>query len=255
MLGHVLLISAQVNREERRAGARSGHVRPVRRSAARRRRRCVNGVRGRVERLHRAAQRAKRRTSELQAASWPTRSRAPAAARAGRSQTRRSSSCSSCATGRHCRRPPPRSSARPPTPDFRTVTIDKGTRDGLRADMAVIAPAGVVGRVVVPSAPRRQGAAAHRSERRGRRADRALARAGRRRRRRRRTRCGWTMCPRRPMSSSATSSSRRASTASSRKDSSSAGSRRSRRPGLAYKRIMVTAGGRFLERSRTSSSS
>jgi rod shape-determining protein MreC len=39
----------------------------------------------------------------------------------------------------------------PAAPDFRTVTIDKGTREGLRADMAVIAPAGVVGRVVVPS--------------------------------------------------------------------------------------------------------
>jgi len=39
-----------------------------------------------------------------------------------------------------------------PTADFRTVTIDKGTRDGLRPDMAVIAPAGVVGRIVVPSA-------------------------------------------------------------------------------------------------------
>jgi rod shape-determining protein MreC len=37
------------------------------------------------------------------------------------------------------------------TPDFRTITVDKGTRDGLRADMAVIAPAGIVGRVVVPS--------------------------------------------------------------------------------------------------------
>ena len=37
-------------------------------------------------------------------------------------------------------------------PDFRTMTIDKGTNDGLRPDMAVIAPAGVVGRVVVPSA-------------------------------------------------------------------------------------------------------
>lgn len=36
-------------------------------------------------------------------------------------------------------------------PDFRTVTIDKGTGDGLRGDMAVIAPAGVVGRVVIPS--------------------------------------------------------------------------------------------------------
>jgi len=37
------------------------------------------------------------------------------------------------------------------TPDFRTMTIDKGTSDGLRPDMAVIAPAGVVGRVITPS--------------------------------------------------------------------------------------------------------
>lgn len=37
------------------------------------------------------------------------------------------------------------------TPDFRTLTIDKGTGDGLRPDMAVIAPAGVVGRIVVPT--------------------------------------------------------------------------------------------------------
>jgi rod shape-determining protein MreC len=38
------------------------------------------------------------------------------------------------------------------TPDFRTVTIGKGASDGLRPDMAVIAPAGVVGRIIVPSA-------------------------------------------------------------------------------------------------------
>lgn len=38
------------------------------------------------------------------------------------------------------------------TPDFRTVTIDKGSGQGLRSDMAVVAPAGVVGRVVVPGA-------------------------------------------------------------------------------------------------------
>jgi rod shape-determining protein MreC len=38
------------------------------------------------------------------------------------------------------------------TPGFQTATIDKGTREGLKADMAVIAPDGVVGRVVVPSA-------------------------------------------------------------------------------------------------------
>jgi rod shape-determining protein MreC len=38
------------------------------------------------------------------------------------------------------------------SPDFRTVTIDKGLLQGLGPDMAVIAAAGVVGRVVVPSA-------------------------------------------------------------------------------------------------------
>lgn len=38
------------------------------------------------------------------------------------------------------------------SPDFRTMTIDKGTGAGLRPDMAVIAPAGVVGRIIMPSA-------------------------------------------------------------------------------------------------------
>lgn len=37
------------------------------------------------------------------------------------------------------------------SPDFRTLTIDKGTSDGLTRDMSVIAAAGVVGRIVVPS--------------------------------------------------------------------------------------------------------
>ena len=36
------------------------------------------------------------------------------------------------------------------SPDFRTLTVDKGTTDGLGPDMAVIAPAGVVGRVITP---------------------------------------------------------------------------------------------------------
>jgi rod shape-determining protein MreC len=38
------------------------------------------------------------------------------------------------------------------SPDFRTLTIDKGSRDGVRPDMAVISPAGIAGRVVIPSA-------------------------------------------------------------------------------------------------------
>jgi len=37
-------------------------------------------------------------------------------------------------------------------PGFRTLTIDKGSHDGVKPDMAVIAPAGIVGRIVVPSA-------------------------------------------------------------------------------------------------------
>jgi rod shape-determining protein MreC len=39
-----------------------------------------------------------------------------------------------------------------PDANFRTMTIDKGTQDGLRPNMAVIAPTGVVGRVVMPVA-------------------------------------------------------------------------------------------------------
>jgi len=37
------------------------------------------------------------------------------------------------------------------SPDFRTLTIDKGTNHALKRDMAVIAGAGAVGRIVVPS--------------------------------------------------------------------------------------------------------
>ena len=37
------------------------------------------------------------------------------------------------------------------SPDFRSMTIDKGTGEGLAPDMAVLAPAGVVGRVIMPT--------------------------------------------------------------------------------------------------------
>ena len=37
-------------------------------------------------------------------------------------------------------------------PEFRTITIDKGTQERLRADMAVISPEGVVGRILMPTA-------------------------------------------------------------------------------------------------------
>ncbi|MEQ1898951.1 MAG: rod shape-determining protein MreC [Vicinamibacterales bacterium] len=38
------------------------------------------------------------------------------------------------------------------SPEFRAVSIDRGVNDGILADMAVIAPAGVVGRVIAPNA-------------------------------------------------------------------------------------------------------
>jgi rod shape-determining protein MreC len=38
------------------------------------------------------------------------------------------------------------------SPDFRTITIDKGSAAGLRPNMAVIVPGGVVGRIVTPTA-------------------------------------------------------------------------------------------------------
>jgi rod shape-determining protein MreC len=41
--------------------------------------------------------------------------------------------------------------AGPASPEFQTVTIDKGSSDGLATDMAVISPAGVVGRLILPS--------------------------------------------------------------------------------------------------------
>jgi rod shape-determining protein MreC len=37
------------------------------------------------------------------------------------------------------------------SPDFKTVTIDKGSAESLETDMAVISPAGVVGRLIMPS--------------------------------------------------------------------------------------------------------
>jgi rod shape-determining protein MreC len=39
-----------------------------------------------------------------------------------------------------------------PNPGVRTITIDRGTADGVTADMGVIAPAGLVGRVIGPVA-------------------------------------------------------------------------------------------------------
>ena len=44
--------------------------------------------------------------------------------------------------------------AGPASADFRTVTIDKGSSEGLAPDLAVISPSGVVGRLIQPVSPR-----------------------------------------------------------------------------------------------------
>ena len=49
---------------------------------------------------------------------------------------------------------PARVIARDATPYFRTVTIDRGTGDGVRRDSAVVSPDGVVGRVLSDPGPR-----------------------------------------------------------------------------------------------------
>jgi len=41
-----------------------------------------------------------------------------------------------------------------PNPGMRTVTINRGSADGVQADMAVIGPSGIIGRVVAPVASR-----------------------------------------------------------------------------------------------------
>ena len=176
MLGHIILISAQVNSQ---AGVpvleavTFGVFSEVQRGTSARRR----GVRGVWSGYVGAARRAGRERGAEAAAGRRCEVRLQEQrALADRGRAAASELLELRDEHRRCRRSRPRSSRGDATPDFRTVTIDKGTRDGLQADMAVIAPAGVVGRVVVAGARRGAGAAAHRSQRRGRRDRRAHAR-------------------------------------------------------------------------------
>ena len=73
-----------------------------------------------------------------------------------------------------------------PSADFLTVTIDRGTADGVAVDMAILSAKGVVGKVLGhPLAHAAQGAAAHRAQRRRGRDARTGRCRGRRQRRRR----------------------------------------------------------------------
>ena len=130
-LGHVVLISAQVNSQTRRAGARGGHLRrrSPRCSAALSAACSASAACGRGYVGLRQRQGGERGAAS---ASWPTAQIAAAgAARAGRPQRAASSSCSSCASSSKLKtdgRRDHRRRARRPTSG--RVTIDKGTRDG-----------------------------------------------------------------------------------------------------------------------------
>ena len=135
----------------RRAAARGGHLRRVRRSAARR----LDGDRRRAGRRGATTSRCSRcaaRTNSCGRKSRSCRWRCSRSAR-WRSSRARCRSCWSFAS--RIQLDDGRRAASSPAAPARTsarITIDKGTADGLRPDMAVIAPAGVVGRIITPSA-------------------------------------------------------------------------------------------------------
>ena len=245
ILGHVILISAQI---QSKGGApvleavAFGAFAEVQRGASA----GVSGVRhawsgyvgpAEVKGRERRAQAAGRRCSRFRCRS------------SGRSRTRAagSSSCSVCAGSIEPQHVAAEIIAASATPEFRTVTIDKGSLSGLRTDMAVIAPAGVVGRVVGVEPARGQGAAAHRSQR-GRWRDLERSRAqgivvggGDDRLRMeyvsevggcRRGRRGDVLRHRRHLPEGLRDRARRS---------------QSRKAATAYKEILVEAGGRFLE--------
>ena len=152
IVGHIILISTQVNTQPRRADARGGRCSAcfseVQRGRHIGRRRSARDVV--AELLRAAAGAVGERTAEAAArrscGSGCSRSAALAeqsriAAEAARPED----------AARRCRRPAASVIAGGASPEFRTITIDKGTSDGLQPDMAVIAPAGVVGRIILPT--------------------------------------------------------------------------------------------------------
>ena len=151
VVGHIVLISAQVNS---RRGVPMLEAVTFGAFAEVQRRRVdavVIGVRD-VWQNYFALQQIRQENEELKRELAAAASRA--CSRSARWPSRRAR-CSSCSSLKQ--EPPLQTTAAPTSsgparpPDFRTMTIDKGTRDGLRPDMAVIAPAGVVGRIILPT--------------------------------------------------------------------------------------------------------
>ena len=131
----------------------------------------IDGVRERVERLRRlcATPRRKTRRCEREVQTLQVRLQEE---RAEASVPKASASSSSSGERAGVETVAAEVIAGPARADFRDMTIDKGSLDGVDRDMAVISPAGVVGRVISVEPSRRACADAHRSQRRGRRDDR-----------------------------------------------------------------------------------
>ena len=208
MLGHIILISAQVNSRTRRAGARGGDLRRRSPRCSAPRRPASSGVARRLERLRRPAQRAAPRTRSCKrqlgeradrscssSARWPIAAAALEQLLELREQHRRCTTTAAEVIGGGA-------DARVPDRDDRQGHA--ATACG--ADMAVIAPGGRRRPGRRAERARGEGAAAHRPQRRGRRA-RSSARARRASSSAPATSgCAWSTCRRSPTSRSATSS-------------------------------------------------
>ena len=144
MLGHIILISAQVNSQRRRAAARgrSRSARSPKCSAARPASPAASATRGAATSICAACA---RRTSELKRAARRAAGAVPAGARARPSARGSSSSCSGFKQELRVETIAASVIGAGASLDFRGITIDRGSSTGVTANMAVIAPTGVVG--------------------------------------------------------------------------------------------------------------
>ena len=192
VVGHIILISAQVSNAPRRAGARGADLRRVRRGAARRDvgrsvgARTCGRTTSRCSRSRQENEQLRTEVAQLRVGLQQERALAE--------QSRTLQQLLDLQMETPLKTTAAYVIAGGASPDFRTITIDKGTQRRTAARHGRHR----AGRRRRPHHPadgaRGQGSAAHRPRRRGRRGDRAVAGAGRRRRHRER-RCASTTCP------------------------------------------------------------
>ena len=150
MLGHIILISAQVNS---RAGVpllevvTFGAFAEVQRGAAG----LTGGIRDAWSGYVGSARRA-RRERAAEAAARRAAGAVPAGARAGRARAAARAAARISAAICTLKRLPASVIGAGASLEFRGITIDRGSNTGVTTNMAVIAPTGLVGRIVTPTA-------------------------------------------------------------------------------------------------------